>query len=382
MTLPLPTSAEDRPTCFVILTGTQSTQDKVRSDARQHVLRRLQPFCSPVRNARLDPFSDEKAGQPAELEQARRELQSARNHFLNVRLEQAEQAARRAINLYRIHQAVLTSYREVCEAHTFLGAVLLASARRKQAGQQFKAAVAIDSEFSPDPADFSPDVLKQYLQVRERVLGGSRGSLTVRTDPRGAELVFDGKPKGRTPLSLKNLLPGDHYLQVRKAGFVPWDGVIEIRTSQITEPEIFLRPTRRYALKTSRPEETKSILVDIGHAVRTELVVLVRVDPDSSPEEARVIAYWPQGDAMSDEKTLRHFLADTAAPTLAEAGTELPEGAIPPQGRTEGAYTEDDTSVWTSWWFWTLVGAVVVSAAVTVPLVVDSDTDLHITLVR
>ncbi len=48
----------------------------------------------------------------------------------------------------------------------------------------------------------------------------SGGLLIVLSEPAGAEIVVDGKPAGdRTPAALRNLLPGEHTVTLRHAGF-------------------------------------------------------------------------------------------------------------------------------------------------------------------
>jgi serine/threonine-protein kinase len=58
--------------------------------------------------------------------------------------------------------------------------------------------------------------------------------LTVRSSPAGALLVVDGHPRGETPVTVRDLTPGGHTLEVARPGFVP-------RTERITlgprEPE-------------------------------------------------------------------------------------------------------------------------------------------------
>lgn len=45
---------------------------------------------------------------------------------------------------------------------------------------------------------------------------GATGTLTVRSDPAGAEVVLDGRPHGVTPLTLTKIAPGEHRLTLRQ----------------------------------------------------------------------------------------------------------------------------------------------------------------------
>jgi len=45
------------------------------------------------------------------------------------------------------------------------------------------------------------------------------GGITIGTEPSGAEVLVDGTPAGTTPLTLDNVMEGDHMVEVRKEGY-------------------------------------------------------------------------------------------------------------------------------------------------------------------
>jgi hypothetical protein len=67
-----------------------------------------------------------------------------------------------------------------------------------------------DSEFSS-----SIDVL--WL---ERI-SSKQSEISVTTNPDGAAIVLDGEQKGMSPISLSDINPGDHTLEISSAGFAP-----------------------------------------------------------------------------------------------------------------------------------------------------------------
>jgi serine/threonine-protein kinase len=58
-----------------------------------------------------------------------------------------------------------------------------------------------------------------------------RGRLTVRSRPPGARVTVDGKPIGKTPVTVDPVPAGPHAVEVTKEGYKPWRGELEI-TSQ------------------------------------------------------------------------------------------------------------------------------------------------------
>jgi len=90
-----------------------------------------------------------------------------------------------------------------------------------------------------DPLRGSPDELIDAIRVAAyRLLAPDQlhGSLIILTDLVGAEVSFDGKPVGKTPLPgpLVKLPIGPHKLQVRAEGYVPFDDQVEVRFQKST----------------------------------------------------------------------------------------------------------------------------------------------------
>ena len=47
----------------------------------------------------------------------------------------------------------------------------------------------------------------QYIELRDVAV---TGSLSIKSDPPGARITIDGKPRGTTPATIPNLATGDH----------------------------------------------------------------------------------------------------------------------------------------------------------------------------
>ena len=65
------------------------------------------------------------------------------------------------------------------------------------------------------PAGLSGKTRAMYDKVRGKLLRKKRGTLKITTTPPGAEVRLDGIARGKTPVVLKDLVRGDHYVQVR-----------------------------------------------------------------------------------------------------------------------------------------------------------------------
>ncbi len=60
------------------------------------------------------------------------------------------------------------------------------------------------------------------------------GALTLSTRPEGSDVRVDGRRAGRTPLSLERVTPGDHRVEIRRAGAAAWRGTVSIRPGRVT----------------------------------------------------------------------------------------------------------------------------------------------------
>jgi major membrane immunogen (membrane-anchored lipoprotein) len=69
------------------------------------------------------------------------------------------------------------------------------------------------------------------------------GTLVIQSDPPDAEIIFDGTPKGKTPLTLERVISNNYTLELRKELYLDWTGNVQIIDGQVTTmPPIPLTP--------------------------------------------------------------------------------------------------------------------------------------------
>lgn len=59
------------------------------------------------------------------------------------------------------------------------------------------------------------------------------GTITARTDPRGAAIFLDGKNLGDTPFVKRFVLPGEYLLEIAKPGYLPWKKTFSVQAGQV-----------------------------------------------------------------------------------------------------------------------------------------------------
>ncbi|MDD1705749.1 MAG: PEGA domain-containing protein [Methanoregulaceae archaeon] len=68
------------------------------------------------------------------------------------------------------------------------------------------------------------------------------GSISIESDPAGADARLDGVFKGTTPLSIVNVTPGSYVLTLNKTGYIPWEETITVIAGETTQIDEVLSP--------------------------------------------------------------------------------------------------------------------------------------------
>ena len=95
---------------------------------------------------------------------------------------------------------------------------------------------------------FTPFTTTTNVRSGERTeiaatLPAERGTLIVNTTPPGANVSVDGTMAGITPVTLMNLLPGNHTVTIVKAGYVTSDQQVAITAGMIYPLTVPLSPS-------------------------------------------------------------------------------------------------------------------------------------------
>ena len=91
---------------------------------------------------------------------------------------------------------------------------------------------------------------KAHLKVEMSPILGQLECLSV---PEGASVLLDGKEVGQTPLSLNSVSFGSHRVEIRKAGFAPFQQTVRIDDETPEQIRAELSPTQAELTVTSTP---------------------------------------------------------------------------------------------------------------------------------
>jgi hypothetical protein len=118
-----------------------------------------------------------------------------------------------ALKLYEEGLASVQKLEAVGETLAFLAEAAIAQDFGGDAKDYLKRLTTIlgDADL---PAGLSGKTRAMYDKVRSKLLRKKRGTLKITTTPPGAEVRIDGLARGKTPVLIKDLVRGDHYVQV------------------------------------------------------------------------------------------------------------------------------------------------------------------------
>ncbi len=93
------------------------------------------------------------------------------------------------------------------------------------------------------------------------------GTLSIATDPPGAEVVVDGESRGVTPVQLKAVAPGGHALRLSLVNYLDWTGSVEIEEDRTAEVKAELKArTEAHLLEAIKlkPKDA-GLTCELGH---------------------------------------------------------------------------------------------------------------------
>ncbi|MBD3344771.1 MAG: PEGA domain-containing protein [Chitinivibrionales bacterium] len=95
---------------------------------------------------------------------------------------------------------------------------------------------------------------KDSIETTEAKQETAKGALKITTDPDDALLLVDGESVGKTPITVENLAPGKHTLEIRKAGHYLKKATVTVAANSVQElPFTLLKPATLVVL--SEPSE-------------------------------------------------------------------------------------------------------------------------------
>ncbi len=234
-------------------------------------------------------------------------------------------------------------------------------------------------DYQPEGIDVPAALLAQIDEARRAVGKLRRGEVLVQSEPPGAQVFFDGRYVGVTPIKVADQVVGDHYVVLRKLGYKKGlriagvEGKPTTVQARLVSSEKYLlvrQATAQLAphLGDERLDKTLSVLRDglfLDHAI------FVRISPE--PEgRLRLLGYVYDLRSRSLLRSHGQVVARSEGEEAERQMTKLADGLYqgvdysgllqaPPAPPPKVA--ERRLPVYKRWWFWTAAGAIVAGGA-------------------
>ncbi len=176
--------------------------------------------------ARLDTTSNAAANA---LTAARSKLAEARSLVGQHKAASAVKAYRSALDGYAKGVAELESFEEVIAADSELAVLLYRMGKDDEAGKTVVDALRLSAGQSLKALAGSPTFAAVLEGLEKKETTMPKGACRVDSSPQGADVFVDGQAAGKTPVLIRDLPQGKHYLRALLPSGEKWGQVVDVQ---------------------------------------------------------------------------------------------------------------------------------------------------------
>ncbi|HEY4222095.1 MAG TPA: PEGA domain-containing protein, partial [Myxococcota bacterium] len=164
--------------------------------------------------------------------------------------------------------------------------------KEPESDQTLAELLAVLPKVQPDPALTPPKVAQRFQQLTDEIKNKPRASVEVTSSPAGADVVVDGIAQGKSPVVVRDLFPGTHFVALSIEGDrverkVPLVAGGNSRVEEkIGDPRAVPARALRQALTTPLASE---LLIDKAKEVGDDVIVGALVPDVASKDSAWLV---------------------------------------------------------------------------------------------
>jgi len=123
-----------------------------------------------------------------------------------------------------------------------------ANGQGKAAEKELEKLLPLSPKVQFPPSFFGPDFIARAERLRKKIEAQPQVTMEVRTTPGGAEVFVDGESRGRAPVTVPRLVPGEHLVTAVAPGTGLWQQATRETVVDIALPPAELLPAYRQTL--------------------------------------------------------------------------------------------------------------------------------------
>jgi hypothetical protein len=124
--------------------------------------------------------------------------------------------------------------------------------------ERLSQALEIFPRAEPDPRIFNPAMRKKFDDVAAQVQRRPTGKMTINSTPSYAEVYVDGTFRGITPLTVENLVQGQHLVHIYKPGYEPGGSLTGVQARADVPFNVSLKPLNAFETFEKNAESAAS----------------------------------------------------------------------------------------------------------------------------
>ncbi|MCA9520289.1 MAG: PEGA domain-containing protein [Myxococcales bacterium] len=313
------------------------------------------------------------------LKQARVHLDAARAAFKQANYPQALVEFTKSVELYEKSFSFLQSDQEFIDALVGLGFSNGMSGVQDEAINAFKKALTFNPDAKYDFSRYPQNLHNLFKKAKKDLATASTGDLKVITEPSNAEVYVNGQFRGISPVVVRQLPIGAHYVKIRKLGFSRINQTMVVSAGTNTQTVVLTASRRKSLLDSKIPtfrldvseKKASDTIVDLRSLFFVDHVIFASVFGAGDQRQLQLSIFdldrrsrLKQVKIPVNVKTFGLAAATSAIKKLLDgvALTLAPEKRPTHKVKTR---VVKSTPLYKKWWFWTVIGVAVAGGAAT-----------------
>lgn len=173
---------------------------------------------------------DPRTREEETLVRARTALADGRRAYDALSLDDAIARLGQAVTLYQQTGPLLGDLSELETALAYLGAALTLRGSADEGLSTFQELLTLEPGYAPD--GLPPTVMRVFDQAVEKTNKQAKGTVEIYSTPPYASVYVDGTFRGVTPLTLRDMGAGTHYVRIEQSGYVVHGAPVEVTANQ------------------------------------------------------------------------------------------------------------------------------------------------------
>ncbi|MEE2750625.1 MAG: PEGA domain-containing protein [Myxococcota bacterium] len=286
----------------------------------------------------------------------------------------------------------------LAEAWLALGLAHAGYGQSEEAMEAFRQVVTLQPTRQLSEMEYPPKYVRLFQSVREEVLLESPASLSIEVRGGPFAVEVDGRAVGLSPVVVRDLPPGRHFLRVLGEGMDRVQGSLTLEAGETKELDLKLKPGRLGSAAESekgRSRQLEALYSTMGRYAEVPMVLLAG---QTVSGELSLVLFSLESGVFSEPVSTRgapenlvNLVAELAG-LLSESGSvrgsrvsaqlpgfDLNSNAVlshlllaPP---LEVAVSSAPSAGRSNWWIWAGAGALSVGGAALVAAIVSKDED-------